>query len=323
MQLTAALRRSLLILSALTLWAGAACASVGKHIASDTTVAPGDTLLIPLHGRFCSVEVTAATHTHSLKDEATRWSIILLDNAGRDIANAQLSLSGDNLSTEESSRKICANFNGGERSISDDITHNTGLITAEIRTIPDNMVELSVGNSQYTSVGLAPVSQPIAAIAITSPTELRVCDIFLKTEPADSPEEIPALSPDEITYRLSASTDPLEGKYEYLDSDTDTSVCRRGGDYSIALLSDGNGGYIIYYLSGAENNAGLWHTGRSKGHIAASPIPGQYDLTWLDSEGLGGFEGAYAGFSPVPPALVLQLNFPKEHTIMRFYKADK
>ena len=98
MQLTAALRRSLLILSALTLWAGAACASVGKHIASDTTVAPGDTLLIPLHGRFCSVEVTAATHTHSLKDEATRWSIILLDNAGRDIANAQLSISGDNLS---------------------------------------------------------------------------------------------------------------------------------------------------------------------------------------------------------------------------------
>lgn len=74
-----------------------------------------------------------------------------------------------------------------------------------------------------------------------------------------------------------------QGIWNYLDRDNDSRYCRLGGDYRIAIIDDGHGGFDIIYLDGARTGAAGWTPGMRKGHLHPTPFKNHYDLVWYDA----------------------------------------
>ena len=69
-----------------------------------------------------------------------------------------------------------------------------------------------------------------------------------------------------------------------------------GGDYTVAIVDNGDNGFDIIYLSGAETNGRQWHTGLKKGQL----IPTQ--------------------FATIETGEILRLDFPLLRTSIRLAK---
>ncbi|MDE6268666.1 MAG: hypothetical protein K2M04_06255 [Muribaculaceae bacterium] len=88
---------------------------------------------------------------------------------------------------------------------------------------------------------------------------------------------------EELQRYLDHSTDRHEGIWRYLDRDVDAGVARPGGEYRLATVSDGEGGYVILYLSGAQVNGEKWKSGMIKGRLRPTIFVDHYDLEWMDA----------------------------------------
>lgn len=88
---------------------------------------------------------------------------------------------------------------------------------------------------------------------------------------------------EELHRYLDHSTDRHEGVWRYLDRDVDAGVARAGGEYRLATVSDGDGGYLILYLSGAQVNGDKWKSGMIKGRLKPTIFVDHYDLEWMDA----------------------------------------
>ena len=86
------------------------------------------------------------------------------------------------------------------------------------------------------------------------------------------------------TYLL-RSKDSREGIYVMLDRSLDEDYLRPGGNYRLAMVSDGAGGYELIYLSGAEKEAESWQPGMVKASLRPTGIPEIYDVVWIDAAG--------------------------------------
>ncbi len=75
------------------------------------------------------------------------------------------------------------------------------------------------------------------------------------------------------------------GYWQLLDYDTEGTLLRPGGRYTLAIVPDGSDGYDILYLSGAEINPGRWKRGMPKGKMRPTSSAGVYALVWYDAEG--------------------------------------
>lgn len=91
---------------------------------------------------------------------------------------------------------------------------------------------------------------------------------------------------------LSASTDSLEGIWQWVDCETDAPAVTAGGRYTLATVADSSGGYDLVYVGGAKT--GNWQPLDIKGHMSATPFINQFDVTWYDAEGRDTGEGIYA-----------------------------
>ena len=95
---------------------------------------------------------------------------------------------------------------------------------------------------------------------------------------------------------LAASTDDIEGYWQYLDRNINKKCCEIGGSYRLAIVkcnpsdlpayikNDSNRAvYQIVYLSGATLHPHLWNALDVKGWLVATSFVSEYDLYWLDS----------------------------------------
>lgn len=91
-------------------------------------------------------------------------------------------------------------------------------------------------------------------------------------------------TPDSLAARFATTADPLEGYWTLLDYTVDDSVMRAGGDYLLALVRRGEGGYLMIYVDGALRNREQWQLGRIKGECRPGRLPNVYHLVWYTAD---------------------------------------
>lgn len=117
--------------------------------------------------------------------------------------------------------------------------------------------------------------------------------------------------------RLASASDPIEGYWTYLDRANDPAYARPGGRYTLALVSDGAGGYDILYVDGAQIFADRWMPFMLKGRLKPGIFENHYSLEWIDAEFEPVTEDIYADISQ---GAILALSFPLLKTTLRFSK---
>ncbi len=111
-----------------------------------------------------------------------------------------------------------------------------------------------------------------------------------------------------------------EGRYRYLDRETDSKYARLGGRYELALISDGEGAFDLIYLGGATTNSRHWRPGMLKGKLKPTIFTGHYDLEWYDSSSNVTSSECSAD---IEQRAILKLNFPLLKSAMRFSVVPK
>lgn len=114
---------------------------------------------------------------------------------------------------------------------------------------------------------------------------------------------------------LSASTDSIEGYWQYLDRDVDAPNTIVGGFYTLATVRHGNS-YDIIYLDGADKYSNLWTPLQVKGHLHSTIFRDNFDLDWTDSQRTQTFnKDVYVTFEQNS---IMTLHFPLLKSEVRF-----
>ncbi len=90
---------------------------------------------------------------------------------------------------------------------------------------------------------------------------------------------------DSLRSHIRGSDDPGEAEWVLYDVEARASQLEAGGNYRIATVADGRGGYDMIYLDGATVNEPQWQPMRLKGRLRATGFNGHYELSWLDAFG--------------------------------------
>lgn len=178
------------------------------------------------------------------------------------------------------------------------------------------------GNREYRHVidfvsRHVPVKGPAFIPKSTGGIMATVCDVI------SGQIEEPGLSETDILEALQqygSGSMPLAGIYSMLDYEHDDTYARIGGSYRLAVVPcDGEeDGYLIYYLSGARENASLWNPGRMKGRLKSTPFANVYDVEWCDAEGEWMRHDVQAESDNLVNTLTVK--FPYQGTSLRFRK---
>ncbi len=115
---------------------------------------------------------------------------------------------------------------------------------------------------------------------------------------------------------FTASIDPVEGYWKYLDRDMQDEWLRLGGRYTLAVVR-ADDGYDLIYIDGAQVKKSLWQPGMLKGHIVKTIFSGNYDATWIDSTLEPIDKDVQA---TIENGVILTLNFPVFKSQVRFSK---
>lgn len=188
-------------------------------------------------------------------------------------------------------------------------------LTAEIDLITRQM-NIFAGSRELEPIGSVPIEE-IPSPGIFSSVSVTVSTMMVETVADPVSNAMTPWTLDEIDTHLSASTDPVEGYWEYLDRENDPGYAIPGGRYTLAIVAadDIPGAYDILYVSGAQKMAGLWSPGMLKGRLLPTQFIDHYDLLWTD-----------ATFAPITRDIhasitqktILTLNFPLYKTVLRF-----
>ena len=129
-------------------------------------------------------------------------------------------------------------------------------------------------------------------------------------------------TPASLDSYISASGDPLEGYWSYLDRENDPDYARMGGRYLLAMVksADVSGGYDILYIDGAEVMAKECQPLMRKGRLRPTIFMSHFDLEWVDSTFADMTDDIHAS---VTDNAILTLSFPLLKTTMRFSKVPR
>ncbi len=116
---------------------------------------------------------------------------------------------------------------------------------------------------------------------------------------------------------LDATTDQREGRWVYLDRDTDPRTLNTGGDYRLATVARDDGCIEIIYLGGAKSADGHWQPLRLKGLLTPTTFVNHYNLVWYDAYGSRIDAETCAD---ITDGSILRLNFPLHGGSIRFCK---
>ncbi|MCH5220818.1 MAG: hypothetical protein J1F05_00595 [Muribaculaceae bacterium] len=143
-------------------------------------------------------------------------------------------------------------------------------------------------------------------------------DVRIKSIPA--PEYAPFDDLDELKAYLTASADPLECFWDFLDRNTNPEKSHIGGRYQLATVARGDGAYSLVYVGGAVNGAEHWQPLRIKAYLTPTIFHNHFNLVWLDTAG-NAIESETSATVDINNT-ILKLDFPLYEASIRFSRAE-
>lgn len=194
------------------------------------------------------------------------------------------------------------------------------------------IVEISGQGELTIAGGLTNVGQvasialdraPRGPVRLSTDGELRV--YLAVTQEFENPAAVavvPGLTADALTAVINSSSDRLVGIWDYFDCDINTTMARRGGRYTLAIIpAEGAGDcYDVIYLAGAEAGADDWKPLMRKGRLKGTILEGTYIVEWLDSRFSTISTDVTAQFEQ---SALLTFNFPDYGTRLRFTRRPR
>lgn len=201
-----------------------------------------------------------------------------------------------------------------------DGVNDTAAPNSVIIELTDTTARIFAGNTRMTPVGVLPratrIPAPVWGIRANARWESSL--IVTETEPDPAKPLLTPWTEEALDAYLASSTDPAEGKWRHFDRSNDPALGRPGGNYMLATVSDGNGGYDILYLAGAKVWASRWKPLMLKGHLSPTRFPGEYDLTWHDATMRPATTARDECSATLTPGTLLEVRFPLHATTLRF-----
>ena len=186
--------------------------------------------------------------------------------------------------------------------------------------VDEREVRVSIGKEDLKQVLEATINRPFGAVQagyLVGPgSRVAIERAVLTIENEKQVTATTLWTPDALDEYLSASSDPIEGYWKYLDRDLEEKWLRLGGRYTLAVVR-ADDGYDLIYIDGAQVKKSMWQPGMKKGHITKTLFTGNYDLTWIDATMEPIDEDAYA---TIENGIILTLNFPIFKSQMRLAK---
>ncbi len=166
--------------------------------------------------------------------------------------------------------------------------------------------QIPLGNFSFTDINVRPNDKTKISAVVPS---------FKITKPLD---KAPFESVNHLAKHIAASTDPVEGIWQYYDRKTDPLKAGLGGRYVIATIKS-DIGYDIVYISGAEENSGAWFPLAIKGYLVNDGFDGSFLLKWIDAYGL---DVSYETSATIDGNL-MSLAFPYWKSTLRFVRRQR
>ena len=204
--------------------------------------------------------------------------------------------------------------------ITDDINVNIGAWSLTLQKRPhDSSLLCSVGQrTPLLDIDLGLPSDSAQTITAHSLSPLRLARLSCFVTPTERLSSARFTTADSLLDHLAASADPVEGRWQYLDRDTDPRLLNTGGDYSLATVTAADGSIEIVYLGGSKANTGYWRPMMLKGRLTPTPFVGHYDLVWYDAYGARIDSETSADITA--DGSIMRLNFPLHGGSLRFRK---
>lgn len=202
-----------------------------------------------------------------------------------------------------------------------DGVNDTAAPNSVIIELTDTTARIFAGNTRMTSVCTLPrlaLRTTPAVWGIRANARWESSLIVTETEPDPAKPLLTTWTEEALDAYLASSTDPAEGKWRHFDRSNDPALGRPGGNYMLATVSDGNGGYDILYLAGAKVWASRWKPLMLKGHLSPTRFPGEYDLTWHDATMRPATTARDECSATLTPGTLLEVRFPLHATTLRF-----
>ena len=131
--------------------------------------------------------------------------------------------------------------------------------------------------------------------------------------------QTPFIDSSDFPVSTQINNDP-SGIWYYLDRNTDPKWARLGGRYTLGIKKDTDDRWSIIYLSGAQTNAPRWKPGMLKGALYSMPFQSHYNLEWYDASFEFMDEEQECSATMNEDGSILTLNFPLDHSSIRFYR---
>lgn len=214
-----------------------------------------------------------------------------------------------------------------ESYLDDNLIYETQLISDIDFYSGTNAFRASLDNGRFILSGGNRTYQPLASFegidridsisfSANPGGKLLIKDLWIETEPSTfcfEPNEYG--NNDILDSYLLRSKDPIEGRWQVLDRMLDENHLRPGGDYLLAIISDGDG-YDLIYLGGARKNKARWVPGTLKGRLSPTKIQNVFDVTWYDANGRLLDTEIHAQYGDH----ILSLSFPYLESTLRLVK---
>lgn len=149
-------------------------------------------------------------------------------------------------------------------------------------------------------------------------TELRNKVLYLSGHALESSR---FKSVDDLKDYLRASTDSIEGIWQYFDRITKPGESQLGGKYTLATVRRSQGVYDIIYLAGAKYNAKNWQPLDIKGVLRKTIFVRHFDLEWVDANLNLADDECSATYES--GCNMLQIDLPLDQASLRFSRCPK
>lgn len=312
-------------------WAGlAAHAEVTREYLPEVTLTDSVMLRpMPVDARSMVIEVRGAlvNDREGFNPSGQEWGVVWdTDSAlstGSFVTLSNFRSNYGDATDRQGLRVTVGSFGDSDSSTVKDIfdgVNDTAAPNSVIVELTDTAARVFAGNTRMTPVCVLPRASRSATMAwgIRSNARWESSLIVTETEPDPAKDLITDWTEEALDAYLGASSDPAEGKWRHFDRTNDPALGRPGGNYLLATVSDGHGGYDILYLGGAKVWASRWKPLMLKGHLSPTRFPGEYDLTWHDATMRPATTARDECSATLTPSTLLEVRFPLHATTLRF-----
>ena len=196
-------------------------------------------------------------------------------------------------------------------------------------------MEIWIGEDRTFSAGTVDAFAGAERIVLSGTRDLKVEYMVYEPRENMAAELTTMYSIDEIESSYGPDASGMEGKWTFLDRDTNARWAEPGGKYRLAVmkydasklsnriyrLADGREPvYTVLYMGNGVVNGPAWQPGMVKGLLYPTVFSNHYDLVWYDAYMEPMDEELSAD---LPGNAILSFNIPLMHSVMRFSRIQK